>query len=126
MCHNKGQQATGPKPPHPKYCLWLVQAVAKSCRQLQTCFSCMFSLEPLTDVYLGLYNDHRQTVGDMVNHQYPRSPTIDGVNHDRIYLSIVQHPCVYISHFLPNEPFLVGWRPLVKECISYFGLQSHI
>ena len=38
----------------------------------------------------------------------------DGLNHDNIYLSNVQHNCVYISHFLLNRPFLVGWRPLVK------------
>ena len=40
--------------------------------------------------------------------------------------AFLQTGLVYISHFLMNQPFLAGWRPLVEECIAYFGVPSHL
>ena len=40
--------------------------------------------------------------------------------------AFLQTGLVYISHFLMNQPFLAGWRPLVKKCIAYFGVPSHL
>ena len=42
------------------------------------------------------------------------------------FISLVCSTPVVISNFLLNQPFLVDWRPLVKERVAYFGRPSHI